>query len=75
MRHIAAALPAGLEVLEITGHEIGDQGAAALAAALRAKAATGGRLHTLNLALNSIQDDGAAALATALRGSLSERRV
>ena len=64
MRAIAAALPAGLEVLEITGHEIGDEGAAALASALQAKA--GGRLRVLDLSLNSITNQGATAIAAAI---------
>ena len=63
MQSLAAALPAGIEVLEISGHNIGNSGAAALAAALKTRL-TG--MRELNLALNSITDEGALALAGVL---------
>lgn len=69
MRALVAALPDSLEVLEISGHNIGDEGATLLAEALNRRPAR--RLTELNLALNSINDAGAAALAGALQSPLA----
>ena len=46
MRALAAALPPGLEVLEISGNELGNEGVAALVGSLK-------RLRRLNLGMNA----------------------
>ena len=63
MAEIAAAVRAGLRTLELVGYRIGDDGAQALAEALREKA----KLSTLVLNRSSIGEAGAQVLAGALR--------
>ena len=65
MAIIAAALPRGLEVLDISGNEVGDAGIEALASAIVLRSLTG--LRELKLPLNSISNAGVVALAAALR--------
>ena len=60
MQAIAAALPPNLEVLDISGNEIGNEGTQSLATAFAARPVR--KLRELNLALNSITDEGAVAL-------------
>ncbi|CAK0835979.1 unnamed protein product, partial [Prorocentrum cordatum] len=61
----AVALPR-LQMLNLSENNVGDEGAAALAAALRAPGALPS-LQELHLGRNRVGDEGAAALAAALR--------
>ncbi|CAK0835981.1 unnamed protein product [Prorocentrum cordatum] len=61
----SVALPR-LQSLDLSGNNVGDEGAAALAAALRAPGALPS-LQKLDLRSNNVGDEGAAALAAALR--------
>ena len=65
MRALAHALPLGIETVEITGHNIGDEGAEALAKA----APRLGALRRISLGWNDIRDAGATALADALQAA------
>ncbi|CAK0841104.1 unnamed protein product [Prorocentrum cordatum] len=80
VRQLAVVLASGalprLQALDLFGNRVGDEGAAALAAALRAPGALPS-LQVLNLTNNRVGDEGAAALAAALRapGALPSLQV